>query len=47
MGPGKRLIGFTVQMVNTVDTANKVAMVESLNNRRQVPESVKEEAKGL
>jgi hypothetical protein len=47
MGPGKRLIGFTVQMVNTVDTANKVAIVEMLNSRRQVSEDTKAAAKDL
>lgn len=47
MGPGKRLIGFTIQMVNTVDTANKVAIVEMLNSRRQVSEDTKAAAKDL
>lgn len=47
VGPGKRLLGFTVQMINTVDNANKVALVEMMASRAQVSAKDKEEVKDL
>ena len=43
MGPGKRLIGFSIQMIQTVDQANKKAIVQHLQRQVPVPKE-KEEA---
>lgn len=43
MGPGKRLIGFSIQMIQTVDQANKKAIVAHLQRQVPVPKE-KEEA---
>jgi len=43
MGPGKRCLAFMVQMVTTVDRANKAAMVQQRDEQRVVSKEKEEQ----